>query len=262
VTKKIDCDVFQDQLDALQRRALPDDGLQQLQLHARSCPDCGMLLKLHEHLLAYPLGDLEAAVPDELVASVWPRVQADVATHESTRLRESRGWQGWGWLVPAMAAATLLLFIASGFLFKELRQVRQREGVLVQQIAEQERWLAELDLRSAPSAAARTAALAGSRSWQRMLSRMESVSVSDLNALVEGLPARTTILTAAEAERLVGRVPYLRSGAWKAALAETRIEDGIQAGELLRLLESLDVDPDRTIPTTRISELLRGTGRS
>ena len=61
--KDVDCLVFEDQLDALVAGGLPVEGLEQLRLHAFSCPDCAMLLKVKEHLTRPSLEGLEAAVP-------------------------------------------------------------------------------------------------------------------------------------------------------------------------------------------------------
>ena len=255
MTRNPDCEVFQDQLDALQAGALPEEGKEQLRLHAESCEDCAMLLRLHEYLTLPPLDDLEAAVPDELVASVWPRVRAEIATGRSAQLRESRGWQGWGWLVPAMAAATLFLLIGSGLMYEELRELRRRETALMQQVAEQQRWLAELDLRTASDPVARTAGLAGRATWERALARRESVSVGELARLLSGLPSATTIFDASELEALYRRVPFWMSAALRDAAAEVRTGDGLQAGELIRLLEALGVDSTRRISTARLLAL-------
>lgn len=258
MTRNPDCDVFQDQLDALQAGTLPEEGVEQLRLHADSCADCAMLLRVHEHLAAPPFGDLEAAVPDELVASVWPRVRAEIATGESARLRESRGWQGWSWLAPAMAAATLLLFIGSGLMYREVRELRQREGALVQQVAEQQRWLAELDLRTSSDPVARTAGLAGQATWERALVRRRSVSVAELARMLGSLPATTTIFDASDTEALYGNLPFWLATAVRNA-AEVRTADGLQAGELVQLVEALGVDSSRRISTTRLLALAGGS---
>jgi hypothetical protein len=261
VTRNPDCEVFQDQLDALEAGALPEEGMEQLRLHADSCEDCAMLLRVHEHLASPTLADLEAAVPDELVASVWPRVRAEIATGESARLRESRGWQGWSWLVPAMAAATLLLFIGSGLMYQELGELRRRENALVQQVAEQERWLAELDLRTSTDPVARTAGLAGRAAWERALARRKSVSVAELARLLHSLPATTTIFDASQLEALYRNLPVWMAIAVRDAAAEIRTADGLQAGELIPLVEALGVDSSRRIPTERLLALAGGTAR-
>jgi hypothetical protein len=261
VTRNPDCEVFQDQLDALQAGALSEDGMEQLRLHADSCEDCAVLLRVHEHLASPPLGDLEAAVPDELVASVWPRVRAEIATGESARLRESRGWQGWSWLAPAMAAATLLLFIGSGLMYQEMRELRRREDALVQQVAQQERWLAELDLRTSTDPVVRTAGLAGRAAWERALARRKSVSVAELAGMLRSLPANNTILSASQAEALAGSLPFWMVSALSGTLEGIEAENGVQAGELSQLLDNLNVDLEKRVPTARILALFRGSVR-
>ncbi|UCC83302.1 MAG: zf-HC2 domain-containing protein [Gemmatimonadota bacterium] len=259
MTRNPDCEVFQDQLDALQAGALPEEGIEQLRLHAASCGDCAMLLRVHEHLAAPALGDLEAAVPDEMVASVWPRVRAEIATGESVRLRESRGWQGWSWLAPAVAAATLLLFIGSGLMYQEVRELRRRETALVQQVAEQERWLAELDLRTSTDPVARTAGLAGRPTWERALARRRSVSVAELARMLGSLPATTTIFDASDTEALYRNLPSWLAAAVENLATEVPTGDGLQAGELTRLVETLGVDSSRRISTTRLLALAGGS---
>ncbi len=262
MTRNPDCEVFQDQLDALQAGALPEEGMEKLRLHAASCGDCAMLLRVHEHLTTPALGDLEAAVPDELVASVWPRVRAEIATGESARLRESRGWQGWSWLVPAMAAATLLLFIGSGLMYKEVRELRRRETALVQQVAEQGRRLAELDLRTSADPVARTASLAAQPTWERALARRRSVSAAELAGMLSSLPATTTIFNASELDALYGNLPFWLAAAVRNAAAEVRTGDGLQAGELAQLVETLGVNPSRRISTARLFALAGGSART
>jgi hypothetical protein len=262
VTRDSDCEVFQDQLDTLQAGMLSEEGVEQLRNHAAACEDCAMLLRVHEHLATLPLAELEAAVPDELVASVWPRVAAAVAIGKSARLRETRGWQGWSWLVPAMAAATLLLFIGSGLMYRELRESRRRESALLEQIAERERWLAELGLRSSADPVTRTAGLAGQATWERALARRRSVSVGELSRMLSRLPATTTILDASQLEALYKSIPFWLAPAVRGAAADVRTEDGLQAGELARLVEALGIDSSRRISTARLLALAGGGRRS
>jgi hypothetical protein len=259
VSKDIDCQVFEDQLDAFSQGALSDEGMEQLRLHARVCPDCAMMLRMKEHL-AYPsLKELEAKVPEVLVASMWPRVEAEVTQREARRPARSVSRWTWGSFAPAAAAAVVVLAVGTGFLWHEVRQLRTRESVLIQQIAEQERWLAELDLRTAPSAVARTAGLAGSHNWQRVLARRQSVTVSELTVMLNGIPTETTLLDAAEAERLMKRVPFLRATSRKVLASEIRSDDGLQAGELLELVKKLDLSSETRISTARVLALARGT---
>ena len=76
--KDVDCQVFEDQLDALVRAELPAEGMRQLRVHAGMCADCAMALKVQEHLLGPSLEELEARVPEELLGTVWPGVRRDI----------------------------------------------------------------------------------------------------------------------------------------------------------------------------------------
>jgi hypothetical protein len=257
VKQYTDCEVFQDQLDALNEGTLGEEGIEQLQRHADSCLDCAKLLELHERMKSPSVVELEEHVPDRYVSSMWKRVRADVAAQESGRRWRLGLGQPSRWLVPTMAAASLFLLFATGFLLGELKRLREREQVLVQRVIEHERWLAELDLRTTADPVARTAGLATKRPWERVLARRESVSIAELAELLERLPARTTIVGASEWEALRESVPFWMSSAWKGAIEMVRADDGIQPGELIELLAKLDLDPGRKIPTNRILALTR-----
>ncbi len=254
MNKGIDCQVFEDQLEGFSRGTLSEEGMDQLRLHARSCLDCAMQLKVHRHLAVPSLEDLEGEVPDAWVDSMWPQVQAEIARQGSRGDRVLRMRRVSGWFIPATAAAAVLLLLSVALLYQEMQQLRARERTLVQQVADQERWLAELDLRTTPNALARTAGLGASRSWQRMLARTDNVTISELTAALSGVQAGTMVLDAVEAERLIRRVPFLRATAWSSALEEIAVEDGLQADEALRLLEALALAPERSVRTSRLLE--------
>lgn len=262
--KGIDCEVFQDQLDALGTGTLSGEGREQLRVHAESCPECATLLKMHEHTAASSLADLEAAVPAHMLDSMWPRVEAAIGERQVVSMRDSKRGRGPGWLVPAMAAATILLALGVGLLFTQLRQLQSREQVLAQQVVEQQRWLAELDVRMSSNAVVRTAALAGRTPWERALARRQNVSITEIGEMLQRVPASATVLSASQLEALIGGVPPRTRAAWSEALSDVDRDNGIQAGELLGLLRALPVGPERTMPTARILGLLKGgaTGRS
>jgi len=261
VNRPIDCEAFQDQLDALSEGKLPEAGMEQLRVHAASCAECAVLLRMHEHLAAPPLRDLEAAVPDEVLHSVWSGVENEIAGRR--RASSSASWLGraWRWPVPVLAAASLVLFVASGLLYREVRQLSEREAVLTRRVTEQDRRLAELDVGTSLDPAARTARLAGRAVWERALSRQSSVSVAELRAVLRAVPANTTLFTTTESQALLGSVGFW--GVTAAEAAFTRIDDGdgVQAGELLDLIDALNIDPERRIPTTRILSISRRAGR-
>ncbi len=254
--KGIDCDVFHDQLDALKEGSLSEEGLEQLRLHADACSECAMSLKLHEHL-ASALTNLEAAVPDELVASVWPGVEAEVNVKRSEHPGDRSVRRGRSWLVPTLAAATLLLGVATGLLYKELTRVQARERVLAQTVTAQQSWLAELDQRTSANATALEAGLSGP-GWARALPRREQMTIAELSDLLRRMPARATVLTTSQAETLLGAIPVWTPPGWRNAIGEIDIRDGVRAGELVEILDTLGVDPEMTLRTSRVLDLFRG----
>lgn len=258
--RNIDCEVFQDQLDRLVKGTLAEDMVAQLRRHADSCADCAALLDLQRRLSVSSRADLEAAVPDEYVTTMWDRVRADIASQGARRGSRGGGRPASRWLVPGLAAASVLLLLVTGLLVRELKRLQAREQVLAQQVADHERWLTELDTRTRGGPIARTAALAGSQVWERLLSRRESVSVAELEALLASLPARALVLSVDEWQGLEGTVPFGMRSVWAGATSVVESEDGVQAAELLGLLNALDLEPDRRVSTARILALRGAAG--
>jgi len=217
-----------------------------------------MLLQLRERLAVPTREELEAAVPDAYVTSMWERVQSAIVVEDS-ELRIG-GRQAGRWFVPLLVAASLFLLLAAGLLVGEVKRLRVREQALVQQIAEHERWLTELDLRTRGDLVARTAGLVGSQAWERLLLRRERVSIGDLEALLARLPARATVLSAAEWQALQGTLALWFGSVWDSATEAVEAEDGVQAAEVLDVLVGLDLEPDRRISTARLLALKRATG--
>ena len=137
--------------------------------------------------------------------------------------------------------------MGTGVLFSELRQAAAREEALIQRIA-------ELDVRS--EAVERTGNLARRSSILRALAREGNLSVSALRARLEGLPGSTVVLDASQVEALASNRSLAGPAGIRAALAEMEGRGGVSARELLRLLDSSDVDPEMTVPTTRLMQLL------
>ncbi len=260
--KGIDCEVFQDQLDALSGEALSEEGIDLLRRHAATCSECATLLRMREHLAETSPGNLEAAVPGALVDSVWRRVQAEIAVKESRRPSRASGWRQAGWLLPALAAASVVLLIGTGFLLGELRRLRDREALLVQEIVDHERRLSRLDRPADSPLLLRRGTLSAARAWQRTLERRETVSIEDLTEMLASLPSRTTLFGQSDVEALISSLPLWIGSAWREALEEVSAEDGIQASELLELILRLDIDSSRRIPSARILSFSRGALRA
>ena len=84
------------------------------------------------------------------------------------------------------------------------------------------------------------------------------MSVAELSDLLRRLPTRATVLTTSQAETLMSAIQLWTPPGWESAISEIEIRDGIRAGELVEILETLDVDPDMTLRTSRILDLFKG----
>jgi hypothetical protein len=251
MNKDVDCQVFGDQLDALVRGELPEEGVRQLRLHAESCPDCAMQLRVQEHLILPSLEELEARVPEELLASMWSRVEERVKEEARVEIRPR-----FGWLVPTLAAATLVLFFSTGFLFRELGRLRGREAILAQQVVEQQRWLSELEVGPSADPVARTAALAGRNPWLRALSRQETISVQGLRTLLERMPGDRIVMSRGQLDAAVRSRTFPLPPPLREALRGIEDREGARARDLLRILDEMELTPELTFPTTDLIRLL------
>lgn len=264
MSKAVDCQVFEDQLDALVREALPQEGKRQLRLHAADCPDCAMQLRVQEHLLGPSLEELEAQVPEGLVATVWSGVEEGIKGRDAGRPGDGEPEQGvvviphrppTRWLVPTLAAASVALLFSTGFLLRGLNQLQAREAALVQQVSEQQRWFAEL---AGPGVdpVARTAALAGRDPWMRALSRQESITLSGLLTLLERMPGDRTVLSRSQLDTILESRTPLRFRFLRDAVGSLDGLLEVSAAELLEALNTLDEDEDLTVPTAELVALL------
>ena len=263
-----DCQVFADQLDALVRGALPEEGVRQLRLHAGSCADCATLLKVQEHLVHPSLEDLESRVPEEVVAGMWEAVREDLSSRQpghgesaaavpeesSLALNHPRLQPRARWLVPALAAATLALLFSTGFLYWQTTELQSRAAALAQQVEDQRHWMAELDADAADPVA-RTAALAGRNPWSRALSRQDQISLADLRDLLARAPGNRVILSQAQLDAVLRNRMPLSPPILRDAMGRIQGTDGVTAAELLAALDGLDASPDTTLPTKELMAL-------
>jgi len=285
---EVDCQAFQDQLDALVKGTLPEEAHRYLLVHAEGCPSCAMQLRVQEHLTGPSLEELEARVPDTLAAGMWGRVTESLGGEGGVEWSGDRrsvspeggsrgsapgaGGSGsrWrrlgvhGWLVPTLAAASLLLLFATGFLYLELNRLRDREASLAQQVEEQQRWLADLEGGPSADPVARTAALAGRNPWLRALSRQETITVDGLRVLLERMPGDRMVMTKGQLDAAL-RSRFPLSASFLSEVLARVDEDvpgrgdaggGVRAGDLLRVLNGLDVSPELSVPTSELMDLL------
>ena len=161
-----------------------------------------------------------------------------------------------GWLVPTLAAATLILCVSTGFLAVELNRVRGREMALAQQVAEQQGWLAALSTDRSADPVARTAALAGRNPWLRALSREERISVGGLRTLLERMPGDRIIMTGPQVDAALRSRASMATPLFREVLVQVEGGEGVRARDLLRALEGSDVSPELTVPTSELLDLL------
>lgn len=293
MNKDVDCQVFGDQLDGLVRGDLPAEGERLLRLHAGICPACAMQLRVQEHLAQPSLAELEARVPEELLASLWPRVEGEVgggagvvgagvgggdeaggsgdgaALGKGSGRRGKRGsgdpggsgmgtgaGSGFRWLVPALAAAALALLFSTGFLTLELHKLQDQEALLAQQVAEQQRWLSELEVGANADPVARTAALAGRNPWLRALGRQESISIQGLRVLLGRMPGDRMIMTQAQLDAALRSRTPLGMPLLREVLTGIEGRDGVRVRDLIQALDGLEVGPDVAVPTADLVSLL------
>jgi Tfp pilus assembly protein PilN len=215
-----------------------------------------MLLKMTEHLKGGSLSEFEAAVPDRLVEEMWPRVELDIMRDEWRKKSERGRPRVWRWVVAAQAAAIVLLAVGAAMLFGELNKTQRSETALTEQMAMQEQRLAAVE-RWTSTTTAQTAHRMGGTTWQRQLADMENVTVAEAVRYLERLPEDDLVLDVRGAKRLMMQLPYAVSGARPAALTDIRTDDGLQAGEALRLIAALDLNPSQQFPAGRITGLSR-----
>jgi hypothetical protein len=210
-----------------------------------------MLLKMQQHTGESPLSELEAAVPDHLVDGMWPRVELETMRDDWRRAAERPRRVVWRWVAAAQAAAVVLLAAGATLLFGELKDIRVREIALAEQVAVQKERLSTLERRTERSTT-RTAAVA--RGGER-LGRTAGVTVAELIRYLEKLPADAQMLDARETRRLMTQLPGALPNARPEKLSEITADDGLQAGEALRMITALDLDPSQRFPSGLIRKL-------
>jgi hypothetical protein len=272
VKKGVDCRVFEDQLEALVEGGLPEEGLRQLRLHAESCAECSLLLRTQEHLAAPSLAELEKAVPLDLLASVWPRVEKETSPSRVSGAVSREILPGWlrpmqgRWMIPALAAASLVLLLSTGFLVTELTATRARANRMAEQIQVLDLWRTEM--ANGRNLLERTALLGDesrSRSRRRALDFAlyggDRVSVQTLVQLLEALPRDEVLFDARRlngARRLSGR-PSPDTMELLDLLDSVVPEPGslgeVTAGDLARWLAASDLPGSLVLPKSPLKEL-------
>lgn len=247
------CERYRDIVDKLFENTASAEEIRLLREHATLCADCAMLLEMHEHLEGPTMGDLETEVPDHLAEGMWPRVEMEIMRDDWRQLGKRRRSPVWRWVVAVQAAAIVVLVGGTALLFSQIGQLRHREAALEAKLKQQEQHLTALDWRTSRTGAGTTTASNGGSAWLRRLAASDDVTVAEVTQFLERLPADSQVLGARDANRLIAQLPYAVSGVHAAALDDIHTEDGLQAGEALRLIAALDLNPSQQFPAGRIA---------
>jgi hypothetical protein len=255
VDSQVTCDHVQERLEAFAAGTLPDEEFLELMGHVDHCADCAMLLRLQKHTAALTDEELEANVPDHLVDGMYGRVMGEIGRKSPEHPTSSVRWPVFRWLVPALSTAVVVLLVGGGLMFHELRELKERENALSSRIEQQERFLREGSPAAASSIGLRDRLVLSSGNWTRVLARQEETSIAQLQSLLERLPPETRILDAEETMILLARYDRWMESRSTGAGAGIDPADGLQAGEMIRLIRALDPDPETKIPTARLISL-------
>lgn len=237
------CDPFQEILDRLFDGSATPDDTARLEGHAQTCEDCAMLLEIHGHLGVESLHELETAVPNRLVEEMWPRVER--ATRNTGRQAGLSAFPRpvvWRWVAAVQAAAIVLLAAGVLFLFGQLKSIEHRESALAGQVA-------ELD--------SRTSAARQFNGNHVQVPKPASYSVAMVTRYLRRLPEDTQVLNARDARRLMSQLPGADPASMPDMLRDINVRDGLVAGEALKLIAALDLDPSLTLPAKQLRAISR-----
>jgi len=249
MNRDMNCHEFLVLLDALPARSPGNDARDRLQCHADRCPECAVLLRMHEQLAAESPEELEARVPDELVQGMWSRLSPAVGGAPLVPSGIGRPRPGGRWLVPALAASVLALLFVSAFLFGALREAQGRERDLVAALEHQ-------DVEAGMTGESRRPGRLTVWALRRALHVQSEFTPAQLRNLLEQAAPSLVVVSRERANVLLAKNFHWRALARRGARAGVRLEDGLTAGELIQLLASLGLNPRTKIPRARLIELL------
>jgi hypothetical protein len=246
VNARDDCERYQDLLAGDAAMDAPER--ERLERHADSCAECAAVRRLHVKLDAALSSATEADVPDQLVNGMWPRVRAaqDAARATSpTRAAATGRWRwfaGLGgsrpaWGVPVMAAAILALLLVTGWLARESARLRAHERVLLERLEQVE--------RSASTSSRLAAARPSTGIVPAWGAPVDELTAARARELLARLPAETLLLDAHDAQRVLDQMFPMRSFARRSLPIGVDLNDGLQAGEALTVVDRVLADrPD------------------
>lgn len=242
-----DCDRFQDILDWGPEDEWTEQDRRWIGEHAGACRLCAQVLKMKRSLPDPAANELEEDVPADRLAEIWPRVERDLPALSNTAARlRPRSWFA-GILRPALAGLAVILVLTNVMMFAQTQKVLQREESLRAALGRQEARLLSLqaELNDREIGVALSASEAGAEvtpRWFSFLGTREDLTVGELRQALGRLPAHTVILSPRSAQALrfdLGSGFNPRPALVAAALSW---EDGLQAGELLAMIEVLKLE--------------------
>ncbi len=242
-----DCDRFQDILDRGPQEEWTAKDHRWVDEHAQACQLCAQVLKMRRLYPDPPTNEGEDNVPADRLAEIWPRVeQALPAPPDVSGRQRSRSWFA-GILRPALAGLAVVLVLTNTMMFAQMQKVLHREEGLRAALDQQETRLlsmqTELDARGAEASfAASEAGSEATARWSSFLGSRADLTVGELRQVLGRLPAQTVILSPRSAQTL--RLDLGSGFNPRPVLAAAALswEDGLQAGELLAVIDVLKLE--------------------
>ncbi len=252
------CERFAELVDQLEDPRLGAAELARVTAHAESCAACAALLRIREHFAEPDLETIEAAVPEKLVSEMWPRVAEATQRTGTGPIPLASPRKRWGairWL--AAAAVVLIIGLTGGgaYLWGRNVELTQRERQLSERLDQQERHIESM-VEIATASVARSHRDTPLLRLGGPFAGDEQISTGELRDRLAELPPDTRIMNSGELRTLGARLPRLRASAVGRSIAEYTASGGLQAGELLSLIDALDLDPSTRISARGLANLI------
>ncbi|MFH1845455.1 MAG: hypothetical protein ABIF77_19900 [bacterium] len=241
------CERFQDLLSRLGGDELETEQAAWLEEHAAGCLACRRVLAIQRHLATPGQSELESAVPEALVRDMWPRLVSRLAAGSVPKMKPVRTWFRQHWYVPLLSAALLVFVFLTGFFLGEVHQFRRHEQdpIKLDQLSHTFAQPAgrSLDVGAERDPAYPLAPAGPGRRWRRAAVAARVESAANLETYLARLPADTELLSGFRLQLLLNRYPQWRLVLGEAGRQAIETTDGLQAGELRRVLQELQFDP-------------------
>ena len=249
---KFTCKDTQRVLDGLSDGTPEPEELGALKEHIRDCPDCAMLVRIHEHCATVTQDDLEASVPDAVAGGMWRSVRDRIAERGGAGSPRNAPIVSWldRWrrgLVPGLAAAVFILAFACGYLFGELRQLRRDRERLAAELAMRVETPRRYSARGIRAGEAHAPGVPAGPAWKHAIPERDSYRIGELIAMLERLPPRMSVLPAVGDRTFPGGTMYRRAIGRCARREGINMKDGLQPGEAVVIARCLDVDTDARV---------------